>query len=192
MVDRIRHVLPPSPSGGDLVDWEMVARTTGWQFPPDYKAFVELYGGGEIDEYLSVSTPPVEGSPLGDLLDRVDPALPSDCREELAPHLPAGVEPRLLPFGDTANSDVVFWLIEGAPEKWKVVVFRRQSPYGEKRWSIFDGGMVDFFWSILCDSLQPSVSTLRMMSRMSTSVGVTTDGRPVFVSSAGVKGERIH
>lgn len=76
VVDRIRQVLPPPPSGGDMIDWEMLAHSTGWEFPTDYRELVELYGGGEIDEYLSVRTPPVEGSPFGSLLEGVDPALP--------------------------------------------------------------------------------------------------------------------
>ncbi|MEU9271984.1 SMI1/KNR4 family protein [Streptomyces sp. NPDC048251] len=155
MVDRIRQVLPPPPSGGDIIDWEMLAHSTGWEFPTDYKEFVKLYGGGEIDEYLSVRTPPVDGSSFGDLLEGVDPALPPDCRAELAPSLPADEEPRLLPFGTTATGDVVFWLAEDVQEKWKVVIFRRHAPYGTKRWSIFDGGMADFLWSLLSGSLEP-------------------------------------
>ncbi|MEH0546948.1 SMI1/KNR4 family protein [Streptomyces sp. B21-105] len=138
-----------------MIDWDMIASSTGWEFPLDYKEFVELYGGGEIDEYFSVLTPPVDGSPLGTLLDGVEPALPPDCRVELAHHLPPAVDPRLLPFGATASGDVAFWLVEGIPEKWKVVVFRRQSPYGEKRWSIFEMGMIDFLWSILGEFMQP-------------------------------------
>nr|WP_242432615.1 SMI1/KNR4 family protein [Streptomyces sp. Root1310] len=134
----------------------MLASSTGWKFPTDYKEFVEIYGGGEIDEYLSVRTPPTaDGSPFGRLLEGTDPALTPDCRAELAPSLPASEELRLLPFGATATGDVVFWLIEDAPENWKVVIFRRQSPSGTKRWSIFDGGMADFFWSLLNGSLEP-------------------------------------
>ncbi|MEU5277011.1 SMI1/KNR4 family protein [Streptomyces asoensis] len=154
-IDLVRQVLPPPSAGGDLIDWEGLARSTGWEFPADYKDFVEIYGGGEIDEYLSVETPPVEGSPYGRLLEGADPALPSDCRAELAPGLPPGEELRLLPFGATATGDVVFWLVEELPEKWRVAIFRRQSPYGMKRWSIFDGGMADFLHALLAGSLEP-------------------------------------
>ncbi|MEU8576399.1 SMI1/KNR4 family protein [Streptomyces asoensis] len=155
VVGRIRQVLPPPPSGGDAIDWERVYRSTGWKFPTDYKEFVEIYGGGEVNEYLSVRTPPVEGSPFGTILEGVDPALPPDCHAELAPSLTASEELRLLPLGATGTGDVVFWLIAEVEENWKVVTFRRQSPYGEKRWSIFDGGMADFLWSLLNGSIEP-------------------------------------
>ncbi|MEU3901816.1 hypothetical protein [Streptomyces sp. NPDC045251] len=101
------------------MDWEQIERTTGLAFPADYRELVELYGGGEIDEYLSVSTPPVPGSPYGDLLDRGEPALSERDREELGALLPGGALPPLLSFADSASSDVAFWLREGAPDDWR-------------------------------------------------------------------------
>ncbi|MFI9490777.1 MULTISPECIES: SMI1/KNR4 family protein [Streptomyces] len=139
-VARLRELLPPPGSGGDAVDWERIERTTGLAFPADYREFVELYGGGEIDEYLSVSTPPVPGSPYGHLLDRGEPALSDRDREELGALLPGGALPPLLPFADSASSDVAFLLREGAPDDWRVAVFRRQTPHGTSRWTVFDGG----------------------------------------------------
>ncbi|WP_406411916.1 SMI1/KNR4 family protein [Streptomyces halstedii] len=139
-VARLRELLPPPGSGGDAVDWERVERTAGLVFPADYRELVELYGGGEIDAYLSVSTPPVPGSPYGDLLDRGGPALSDRDRVELGALLPGGVLPPLLPFADSASSDVAFWLREGAPDDWRVAVFRRQTPHGTSRWTVFDGG----------------------------------------------------
>ncbi|KDQ67143.1 SMI1/KNR4 family protein [Streptomyces halstedii] len=139
-VARLRELLPPPGSGGDAVDWERIERTSGLAFPADYREVVELYGGGEIDEYLSVSTPPVPGSPYGDLLDRGEPALSDRDREELGALLSAGALPPLLPFADSASSDVAFWLREGAPDDWRVAVFRRQAPHGTSRWTVFDGG----------------------------------------------------
>ncbi|WP_258382836.1 SMI1/KNR4 family protein [Streptomyces sp. NTH33] len=137
------------------MDWEEIERTTRLTFPADYREFVESYGGGEIDEYLSVSTPPVSGSAYGDLLDRVDPALSDRDREELGSLLPGGVLPLLLPFADSASSDVAFWLREGAPDDWRVAVFRRQVPYGMNRWTVFDGGMASFCVAVLTGEVNP-------------------------------------
>lgn len=75
VVARLRELLPPPSSGGDTVDWEQIERTTGLAFPADYRELVELYGGGEIDEYLSVSTPPVPGSPYGIFWTEANPPL---------------------------------------------------------------------------------------------------------------------
>ncbi|GAA1009021.1 hypothetical protein STXM2123_3728 [Streptomyces sp. F-3] len=173
-VARLRELLPPPVSGGDVVDWEEIERTTRLTFPDDYREFVETYGGGEIDEYLSVSTPPVPGSAYGDLLDRVDPALSDRDREELGSLLPGGLLPPLLPFADSASSDVAFWLREGAPNNWRVAVFRRQTPYGKNHWTVFDGGMAWFLVAVLTGEVNP------LSERLSV------ENQYVFVSWRGV------
>lgn len=154
-VDRLRELLPPPGSGGDVVDWEQIERTTGLAFPVDYRELVEVYGGGEIDEYLSVSTPPVPGSPYGDLLDRVDPALSDRDREALGALLQEGALPPLLPFADSASSDVAFWLCKGTPDDWRVAVFRRQSPHGTSRWTVLDGGAAALCAAALTGEVHP-------------------------------------
>ncbi|WP_338674266.1 SMI1/KNR4 family protein [Streptomyces sp. SCSIO 30461] len=154
-VARLRELLPPPDSGCDPVDWERTKRTTRLAFPADYREFVESYGGGEIDEYLSIGTPPVPGSAYGDLLDKVDPSLSDRDRAELGALLPGGPLPPLLPFADSASGDVAFWLRAGAPDDWRVAVFRRQTPYGMNRWSVFDGGMASFCVAVLTGEVNP-------------------------------------
>ncbi|MFJ4468056.1 SMI1/KNR4 family protein [Streptomyces sp. NPDC089424] len=154
-VTRLRQLLAPPGSGGDAVDWDEVERSSGLVLPADYREFVEVYGGGEIDEYLSVSTPPVPGSPYGDLLERKDPALPEQDRERICAVLRRDVLPPLLPFADTASGDVAFWVREGEPDGWRVLVFRRQTPYGTDRWTLFDRGMADFCGAALTGEVNP-------------------------------------
>ncbi|MFG2484876.1 SMI1/KNR4 family protein [Streptomyces virginiae] len=137
------------------MDWDGLADTAQLEFPADYREFVESYGGGEIDEYLSVSTPPVPGSPYGDLLDRVDPALSDRDCQELGALLGRQGLPLLLPFADSASSDVAFWLRKGAPDSWRVVTFRRQTPWGANRWTVFDGGMAEFCLAVLTGVVDP-------------------------------------
>jgi hypothetical protein len=155
MIARLQQLLPPPPSGGDVVDWVELSTSTGLSLPTDYREFVEVYGGGEIDKYVSVSTPPVNGSPYGDLLDGMDPALPSDAETELTSQLQDEGVPRLLSFGTTASSDVIFWLRRGSPDEWKIVVFRRQIPRGTSEWSVFDSGMAEFLCAFLSGAIDP-------------------------------------
>ncbi|WP_367323416.1 SMI1/KNR4 family protein [Streptomyces sp. HUAS ZL42] len=159
-IARLRQLLPPPLSGGDALDWDALSDAASLRLPADYREFVEIYGGGELDEYLSVSTPPVPGSPYGDLLDGTDPALPPETRAELAAWFPDDMSPRLLPFGSTASSDVVFWMCVGSPDDWKVAVFRRQSFHGTSRWIVFDGGMAEFLTAVLAGSIDPFSSSL--------------------------------
>jgi hypothetical protein len=138
------------------VDWEGLVGAVQLDLPADYREFVELYGGGEIDEYLSVSTPPVQGSPYGDLIDRVDSALSNRDCEELGALLGGQDLPLLLPFADSASSDVAFWLRKGAPDSWRVVAtLRRQAQHGAGRWTIFDGGMTEFCLAALTGVVDP-------------------------------------
>ncbi|MFE5676747.1 SMI1/KNR4 family protein [Streptomyces erythrochromogenes] len=137
------------------MDWEGIADAVQLELPSDYREFVELYGGGEIDEYLSVSTPPVPGSPYGDLLDRVDPALSDRDRQELGALLGGQTLPLLLPFAYSASSDVAFWLRKGAADSWRVAIFRRQTPWGVNRWTIFNGGMAEFCLAVLTGVVDP-------------------------------------
>ncbi|MFF0431694.1 SMI1/KNR4 family protein [Streptomyces sp. NPDC004327] len=137
------------------MDWEGLADAARLELPADYREFVESYGGGEIDEYLSVSTPPVLGSPYGDLLDRLDPALSDRDCQELGTLLGEQDLPLLLPFADSASSDVAFWLRKGAADSWRVATFRRQAQHGANRWTIFDGGMAEFLLAVLTGVVNP-------------------------------------
>lgn len=126
-ITRLTALLGELSTPGDTVDWDGLAQTTGLRLPADCRDFVTLYGGGELDEYLGVSTPPVAGSPYGDLVDGLD----FDPREEPVP--PAGTasedmeERRLLPFARSATGEVAFWLCDARdPDSWDVVVFKRQ------------------------------------------------------------------
>ncbi|MFR9793797.1 SMI1/KNR4 family protein [Streptomyces sp. MB22_4] len=149
LVTRLRDMLPPPSSGGDTVDWEELARAEGVVLPSDYREFVEVYGGGEIDEYLGISTPPVPGSVYGDLLDGFAPYLRPEDEAELAVHFPGGGPLKLLVLGCTTDGDVLLWLRIGEPDTWKIAVFRRQALYGEKPWTVFDGGLVEFLVTVL-------------------------------------------
>ncbi len=137
------------------MNWDSVAQAMSLHLPMDYREFVEIYGGGEMDEYFSISTPPVPGSAYGDLLDGLDPALPTRDLNQLAEQLASNAVPPLLPFGTTAHGDVSFWLREGPADNWNVASFRRQSPPGTARWTVFDGGMVEFCLAFLTGTVEP-------------------------------------
>ncbi|MGW9399087.1 SMI1/KNR4 family protein [Streptomyces sp. NPDC055642] len=147
------------------MDWEEIERTTYLAFPADYREFVKTYGGGEINEYLSVSTPPVPGSAYGDVLDGVDPALAGRDCEELSVLLSGVSLPPLLPFARSASSDVTFWLREGDPDEWRVAAFRRQAQYGMNRWTVFDGGMALFCVAALTGEVDPFSERLSVGDR---------------------------
>ncbi|MFC5671462.1 SMI1/KNR4 family protein [Streptomyces incanus] len=135
------------------MDWAESERTAGLVFPADYREFVETYDGGEIDAYLSVSTPPAPGSPCGDLLDGVDSA--PGYLEESGTLLSAGTLPPSLPFAHLGHGDVAFSLCEDTPGDWRVAVLQRQVAYGASPWVVFDGGMASFCVAVLTGEASP-------------------------------------
>ncbi|MET9399451.1 hypothetical protein [Kitasatospora sp. NPDC002965] len=109
-----------------------------------------VYGGGELNEYLAVRTPSVNGSPSGRLLD----GLGFEPRDEPLSGgggpSPSLSEARLLPFATTINGDVVFWICESVdPETWEIVVFKRQPVCGTDPWTWFEVGFGEFLVGLL-------------------------------------------
>ncbi|MFJ8477320.1 SMI1/KNR4 family protein [Kitasatospora sp. NPDC094011] len=71
-VARLSALFGEFDGPGDGVGREALERAAGLRLSADYRDFVTLYGGGELDGYLGVSAPPVGGSPYGVLLDAPD------------------------------------------------------------------------------------------------------------------------
>ncbi|MGW2939947.1 SMI1/KNR4 family protein [Streptomyces sp. NPDC001156] len=135
--------MEPPASGGDTVDWDAVRRASGLVLPADYHDFVARYGGGGMDDFLCVFTPPVEDSMYGTLLEGV-PVMDEYAAmySEAWPGAPVG---GLLRWGSTSTADDVFWRCGSQdPEQWTTVVSRRQHGYRESPWLEFDCGMAEF------------------------------------------------
>ncbi|MER7701298.1 SMI1/KNR4 family protein [Kitasatospora sp. NPDC097605] len=152
---RLADVLGSSGAHGNVVDWAELERETGLRLPADYRDFVAVFGGGELNEYLAVRVPPAEGLPDGLLLE----GLGFDPRDAPPSEGEAGVEElseegRLLPFATTANGDVAFWICDSLdPESWDVAVFRRQVPYGTEPWRRYGMGFGEFLAGALDGTL---------------------------------------
>jgi hypothetical protein len=147
-MEALRRLLPPPATGGDDVDWDRLAESTGWVFPQDYKEFVRVYGGGDIDDYISVSTPPVPGSFYDDLLQHVDGIDAGLVHVE--PKLLLGTPPpHAVLFACSGGGDYAYWLLRGAPDEWQVLVLHARN----QRCDLFEGGMVEFLVAALSGSI---------------------------------------
>lgn len=141
------QIMPPPSAGGDIVAWDDVFAQWGVRFPADYRGFVAVYGGGDVDDFLSISTPPVPGSGWGDVLSDVEfrnsPMPHDDC-----PYPSDPLNGGLLTWGQTAAGDSVFWLCRGEPDDWPTVVYRRQAGR-ELRWRLYDEPMASFLLALI-------------------------------------------
>lgn len=167
-LDALRRFLPPPPSGGDAVDWEALFAQTGTRLPGDYREFVEVYGGGMVDSYISILVPPVLGYPYYAEWQGA-PSLLDEARLRRAPDWLIGRS--VFQYGANGDGDEIFWLCESAePETWETLVYKRQRSAGEERWKRFPMGMVRFWTSVLGGEIRSPFSAGDFPSRHPTYV----------------------
>jgi hypothetical protein len=130
-------------------EWGEIERKLGIALPTDYKYFLERYGSGRIDEFISIFNPNASNKFLN-FNHQIEEQL-NVIRElkaegsEVVPFEIFPAEGGLLPFGKTDNGDVLFWVTVGQADTWSVAVNASRSP----EWQVFSCGMVEFLSSIL-------------------------------------------
>lgn len=169
-----------------LLPWDQAQEVAGIHLPTDYRAFVDLFGPGELRAELSIATPrPLPDRPIGvGALSRMVNRLTGDTgaafkqmREDsfdLCPY-PVYPEPNgLLCWASNYNGDHCFWLTEGDdPDRWPVVVWLRGAFPGG--WHRYDMGMARF----LLLALSGDDTTLN-------DLGLAASTSPVWVPSHDV------
>jgi len=128
-IDALIKAIPPpdAPFEAYSGPWQPFEAALGTPLPQDYKDLVRLYGSGRFMGFFGIWVP-VSRSPNLRLLSCVQ-AVTNMFRlmEELPyPSYPLWpVVGGLLPFGSSDNGDEFFWLCQGAPADWRVVVWDR-------------------------------------------------------------------
>ena len=144
-------IVDPPVQGGDHIDWDRVAEGSGLRFPADYRDFVAVYGGGTIDDFLTISTPPVPGSVYGNLLTRGRGHVNERVVRELAGVVDDPAAYPLLAFAATSGGDEVLWLCDNPdPDKWRILVRGRHTV---NRWSVFNLNLLNFLLAMICGEL---------------------------------------
>ncbi|MGX1480196.1 UNVERIFIED_CONTAM: hypothetical protein RKD50_009004 [Streptomyces canus] len=136
-----------SQHGADeQVDWPAAEQVLGTGLPSDYRAFMSVYGAGDIGELGIMGPVPVDYLQWdpGSILDSKPSFQDLWDREGGVPGITADSS-AVLPLGSGCNANELGWLmLDPDPDKWPVVAWRRQIRYGDSRWALFDCGMVDF------------------------------------------------
>ena len=130
-------------------EWSEIERKLGIALPADYKHFLERYGSGRIDEFISIFNP-IASNKFLNLNHQIEEQL-NVIRElkaegsEVVPFKRFPADGGILPFGKTDNGDVLFWVTVGQPDTWSVAVNASRSP----EWEVFSCGMVEFLSNVL-------------------------------------------
>lgn len=148
-VELLQGLMAPPPEGGDAIDWDRVAADSGMRFPADYRDFVAVFGGGSIDDYLAIHTPPIEDSWLSGLLGWTSPFLDEWHLRHLGELVTDPEQHQMFGVGDTPTGDDVMWPRGSTdPDEWKILV-RARHPIRDTPWTFFDGGFVEFLVALI-------------------------------------------
>ncbi|MGA5216219.1 hypothetical protein ACPCAE_09080 [Streptomyces cinereoruber] len=148
-LETLRRLMPPKAAPETSVDWARMSESWGTEFPPDYRAFMEVWGPGAIADFFQVQVPEPKAeelsSPYGGMLVETLTAEDAWASFGKEPEL-EGARPRLIAWGSDAAADIVCWDASGDdPSAWPVLVHHR----GKGIWQRHDCGMVEFLVRVL-------------------------------------------
>jgi hypothetical protein len=144
---RWRELVPP-PRPPEPVDWSAVHDRLGTALPGDYRAYIDTYGLGCVNELYWVLHP--LGSP--DRLNLIDQwAMREPGPLRTPPPYPLGLVPGgLVPCAVDEDAGVLYWHISSPdPEQW-TVVYRDED--GDA-WRPHDLGLVPFLHAVFTGGL---------------------------------------
>lgn len=174
-VERLARLLPPPVEDVSAPPWGQSRTDVGFDFPSDYRAFVDLYGGGHIegsnsfemfDIYAPCVVPRRRGEPGGfegfvawhasefaSMFEDADEDFWGGTKYAMYP-----ASGGLLTWGENEQGDLFWWLTEGDdPDAWPVIMWAR----GPATTYRFDVGMVGFLHS-MASRKAPSPEWLHM------------------------------
>ncbi|MBX3439683.1 MAG: SMI1/KNR4 family protein [Planctomycetaceae bacterium] len=133
--------------------WEFVEARLGFALPDDYKKFINCYGTGAVDRFLWVLNPFSENKHLN-LFESSGIQLQTlrQLRDEFGEHIPYAVFPNpngIFPWAITDNGDVLYWVCDGLPSNWLIVVNESRGP----RWREYGLTTTDFLTKVITKEL---------------------------------------
>ena len=132
VIDELLQVLPPPDrptETGLAASWGLVTAKFGSPLPTDYMQFIDRFGSGTLNSFLTPFNPFSRDSSTN-LFEQtfVQLAALRELRAEFPEYNPYPLffEPGgLLPWGISIDGDVFCWLTSGASGAWQIVVVPR-------------------------------------------------------------------
>jgi hypothetical protein len=140
---------------GEAVDWDAFESSIGLRLPSDYKAYIDAYGVGSINELLRVRHPTAEKGAYNLIKAPDDWNSPED--EELyrrthltMPPLPLGVgRHRLMLCADGEGGQLYWNTTDDDPDRWPVVL----GDTSGQAWIDYDLTMIEFLLALFTGQL---------------------------------------
>jgi hypothetical protein len=154
-IGALTAIVPPpgTPFRPFTGPWKPLEAYLGTELPQDYKDFSRLYGSGLFMDFLIVYVPEIQNSRLT-LEPQVREAPMMFSSQETLPYPFWPHVAGLIRFGCTDFGDQLYWLPEGEPDDWKVVMWQRHGPY-DQAFEKFDCGMAEFLGGLADGTVVP-------------------------------------
>lgn len=155
MDNLIKLLTPPviPLNTGDEEQWKHFFGVLGTELPTDYIKFIQTYGTGGVDNFLWILTPFLDDENVNFLRRQKEMAeayiqsktsFPEYFKHDVFPEVGG-----LLPWAYTDNGDELYWLTDGKPDEWKVVVYESRS----SEYRTYSLNMTEFLFQILSKEL---------------------------------------
>lgn len=153
-IKNLLDVLPRPAQAVEVVsigEWETYNLITGIDLPDDYKSYLNIYGTGIIGGVITPYNPFCRRSswkPAQTCYTWMREALAikqlqHDFGRDIFPYPVYPEEGGLLPWGGTDNGDQLFWLTQGHPNNWTVVINESRS----RNFQSFNYSMTGFIYA---------------------------------------------
>jgi hypothetical protein len=135
-VEALKRILTPPErpmDAGAPEQWAAVEAAIGTPLPADYKEYIQTYGLGNIDHFITIYTPFTQYKYVN-LVEQQKMKLDA-LRALQYEEIPFKLFPEmggLLPVGITENGDVLYWITRGTPEHWPVAINEARGPEWEQ------------------------------------------------------------
>lgn len=140
--------VPESPcNNGNKADWEEFENKEIQIFPDDYKAFINTYGSGVINNFIWILNPFEKNENINffkkskemlDAYSELKQMFPNDYVYDVYPQSKG-----LLPCGVTDNGDEIYWKTDQHINDWKIIVYDSSAESYE-----YDMSLIEFLYKI--------------------------------------------
>ena len=144
---------------GSSDGWRNVELKLGTELPADYRTIVSTYGAGLFSDFIFLLNP-FHRSIYGNYHRQIGMTLEAyqsgrDSFPELCPPFPPFPEPNgLLPALQTENGDVGYWITDGLPSKWPLILCESRDL---TRFDIFEFDLTTFLVEAIAGRLRTQI-----------------------------------
>ncbi|HEX4349858.1 MAG TPA: SMI1/KNR4 family protein [Verrucomicrobiae bacterium] len=160
----LTQIVPPPvhPTyNGRAEDWDVIQRILEVQLPDDFKKLINIYGTGCFLRFLYLLSPFAPFDTSLNLLSGDTKQLLSNYKSgqkqfpQYSPPFPVYPhESGLFPWAITVNGDTLFWLRQGSPNEWPIVVC--DSKFSES-YDRFNCTTAEFLCRLFSGKISPKV-----------------------------------